>query len=117
MDCANAALIHMCYALLHDTITQSFFIIAIGYFCSVHEGNQSFICWQVTIVILPNDNNHPSFDSNLYSANVLAPKLAGDVVINLENNATDPDYPATGVGQIVFIELTERKNTGEGMYI
>ncbi|XP_072050361.1 cadherin EGF LAG seven-pass G-type receptor fmi-1-like [Amphiura filiformis] len=67
----------------------------------------------VTIIIIPNTNSGPAFDSDLYNVYFQAPKLENYVVVDLEHNVTDDDYPMTGVGEIVFTELSETGNSGE----
>ena len=67
-------------------------------------------------MVIPNTNNPPEFDSDTYYPDpVLAPKLADYLVINLGGSASDPDYPYTAVGEIEFIEVSEKRvDTGQG---
>ena len=84
---------------------------------SITNVSKFFSLPQVTIVVIPNTNAPPEFDSDTYYPDpVLAPKLAGYLVINLEDSASDPDDPLTAVGEIEFEEVSEKRtDTGQGM--
>ena len=66
------------------------------------------------IIVTPGNNTAPEFDNTIYTKTLQAPKEAGDLVLDLGDNAVDEDAPFPGIGEITFSEIAEIPDGGDG---